>query len=199
MHLRGWASVWDITGNASTVVKGSFGRYYFGIDNTDIHNYAIRAVNASATVPWIDLNGNDQPDYPSEFTASGIIELTSSRRLADDFRSPHADEFSAAVEHSLSDRSSLTARYTYRKNNNLWSSTWAGIPPAAFNIPTTAVDPITGQSVSYWSIDPAFVGVDSVPTLTNQGDNYNRYSGVDLIYARPLRRQVDDHRLSDVL
>ncbi len=189
--VAGWTTVsprlgfaWDIKGDASTVVKGSFGRYYFGIDNADIHSYAIRSIFATAQADWNDLNGNDFPDYPEEFSAAGLIELSSSRRLADDFDSPYADEISASIERALGRRSSLTARYTYRKNNNLWAQTWAGVPPSAWNIASTAIDPITGNTVDYWSLDPTWVGIDNVPTLTNQPDNYNRYHGVDFIYTR---------------
>jgi hypothetical protein len=189
--IAGWTTLsprvgfaWDLMGTGQTVVKGSFGRYYFGIDNADIHSYGIRRVNANARVPWNDLNGNDFPDFPDEFNTTGIVELTSSRRMADDFRSPHADEFNLSIERELTRRSSLSARFTYRKNNNLWAQTWDGIPSSAWNIPSTAVDPITSSTVEYWSIDPAFVGADNVPTLTNQEDNYNRYHGVDFIYTR---------------
>lgn len=189
--IAGWTTLsprlgfaWDLKGDASTVVKGSFGRYHFGIDNADVHSYGIGIVRATAQADWVDLNGNGFPDYPDEFSSAGVRELTNSARLADDFDSPYSDEFNVSVEHALSQRSSITARYSYRKTNNHWARTVTGIPQSAWNIPSSAIDPVTGNTVNYWSIDPAWVGVDQVPTLTNQEDNWNRYSGVDLIFAR---------------
>ena len=189
--VAGWTTVsprlgfaWDVKGDGRTVVKGSAGRYYTGIDNSDMHSYGIRFSNRNATVSWNDLNGNDFPDYPDEFNASGIQTLSSSNQFADDFDTWHSDEVSFAVERGLTDRSSLSARYTYRKNSNLWGVSWAGIPTSAYNIPTTAIDPITDAAVDYWSIDPAFVGVDRQQTLGNHEDDYNRYHGVDFIYTR---------------
>ncbi len=189
--IAGWTTVsprfgvaWDVNSDGRTVVKASAGRYYTGIDNSDVHSYGIRFASRRADVAWDDLNGNDFPDYPAEFSAAGIQTLSSSNQFAADFDSWHSDEVSVAVERALTQRSSLSARYTYRRNSNLWAVSFAGIPLSAYNVATSAVDPITGTTINYWSIDPAFVGVDRVQTLGNQEDNWNRYHGVDFIYTR---------------
>ena len=175
---------WDINGDGRTVAKANYGRYYFGIDNVDIHNYAIPTASSTAEFAWDDLNGNDSPDYPDEFGTRIFQTGVTPRTLADGFESPRSDEISASIERALSRRSSIQLQYTYRKNSNLWGATWANLPPSAYDVPTTAVDPISGNTIEYWSINPAFVGIDRGETLANHSDNFNRYHGVDLIYAR---------------
>jgi hypothetical protein len=55
-------------------------------------------------------------------------------------RTPRSDRL---IERAVGTKVSVSARYTYRKNNKLTATDDLALPNAAFSIPTTATDPIT--------------------------------------------------------
>lgn len=176
--------VYDIGGNSKTVVKATYGRYFSQIEGNRINNTANPNQVSSATYNWTDFNGNDYPDYPNEFVSLVSLSIPQARTITAGLESPFSDEFSTAIERGLTQRMSVSARYTYRKNNRILAETNLALPDAAFSIPTTAIDPITGRTVDYWSLGPDYRTVVNDIVLSQFEENYTRYHGVDFVFDR---------------
>jgi len=176
--------VYDIAGDSKTVLKATFGRYYSQIEGNRINSTANRNGLASATFDWVDLNGNNYPDYPSEFGTLRSLNLPSRKTIEAGIKSPYSDEVSFSVERGLTQRTSISARYTYRKNNRILAETDLGLPDEAFSIASTATDPLTGNLINYWSLGPAYSTVVNDVVLTQFDSNWTRYHGVDLVFDR---------------
>ena len=175
---------YDVRGDSRLVFKGAFGRYYFQVRTSDLNTYSNRNALAQATFDWKDLNGNNVPDYPAEFGTLRSLNLPRSRSIDPDLESPYQDELGASVEFGLTPLTSVSARYTYRKNGRMIAATDLALPDSAYSVPSTAIDPLTGQSISYWSLAPEFRTVVNREQLTQYDNNYRRYHGVDLVYNR---------------
>lgn len=189
--LMGWTTVsprvgivYDVTGNSKTVVKATYGRYFNQIEGNRINNTANRNQISSATYNWTDFNGNNYPDYPTEFVSRVSLSIPQARTITPGLKSPYSDEVSATIERGLTQRMSISARYTYRKNNRILAETNLALPDSAFSIPSTATDPLTGQPISFWSLGPAYRTVVNDIVLTQFDENYTRYHGIDIVFDR---------------
>lgn len=175
---------YDIQGNSRFVVKGTYGRYYFQVRSSDLNAYSNRNALATATYDWNDLNRNNVPDYPAEFGTLRALNLPRLRSIDPNLESPFTNEFTGSLEVGLTQRTSVSARYTYRKNGKIIAATDLALPDSAFSVPSTALDPLTGATLSYWSVAPEFRTVVNQEILTQFDSNYTRYNGLDLVFNR---------------
>jgi hypothetical protein len=176
--------IFDITGDSRNVAKLTFGRYFSQIEGNRVNNTANPNRVAEARFDWVDLNGNNYPDYPGEFGTLRSLILPTANQIDENLESPYSDEVSATYERALTPRTSLSVRYTYRKNQKILAETDRAKPLSAYNVPTTGVDPLTGATIQYWSLDPALRIVPSEIVLTQFDSNWTRYHGVDLVFDR---------------
>jgi hypothetical protein len=175
---------YDIRGDSRLVVKGTYGRYFFQVRSSDLNAFSNQNALATATFDWVDLNGNNVPDYPQEFGTRRSLNLPRARTIDPDMESPYTDEATAAFEMGLTQHSSVSARYTYRNNAKIIAATDLALPLSAYSVPSTATDPLTGNTVNYWSLAPEFRSVVNQETLTQFDDNYRKYHGVDFVFNR---------------
>ncbi len=175
---------WDIAGNSRTVVKASAGRYFSQIEGNQVNNTANANRLASATFDWVDLNGNNSPDYPSEFTRLISLNIPGANTIAPGLKSPYSDELTASIERSLGQLLAVSSRYTYRTNRRIMANTDLALPPSAFSIPSTATDPLTGNIINYWSLGPEFRGITNQIVLAQFDENRSRYHGIDFNFDR---------------
>lgn len=176
--------VYDIAGDSRTVLKASYGRYFFQIRSTDLNAFANPNGVATATFDWTDLNGNRMPDYPGEFGTLRSLNLPRLRSIDPELTAPSSDEFTVAAERALSQSAAVTVRYTYRKNQRMLATTDLALPNSAFSIPSTATDPLTGAPIQYFSLAPQFRTVTNREILTQFDENWTRYHGVDFVFNR---------------
>jgi hypothetical protein len=176
--------VYDLAGDSRTVLKASYGRYFFQIRSTDLNAFANPNGIATATFDWTDHNGNRMPDYPAEFGTLRSLNLPRLRRIDPDLTAPSSDEFTVAAERALSKSAAVTVRYTYRKNHRMLATTDLALPNSAFSIPSTATDPLTGSPINYFSLAPEFRTVTNEEVLTQFDENWTRYHGVDFVFNR---------------
>ena len=177
-------AAYDVTGSSRVVLKASYGRYFFQVRTSDLNSYSNANALATATYDWADNNRNNVPDFPSEFGTLRALNLPRARFIDPDLESPYTDEVTASVEFGLTPLSSFATRYTYRKNNKIIAATDLALPDSAFSIPSTAIDPLTGDTLNYWSLGPEYATVVNREVLTQFDNNFNRYHGVDFIYNR---------------
>ena len=176
--------VYDLAGNSQTVLKASYGRYYFQIRSTDLNAFSNPNGLATATFDWTDHNGDNMPDYPGEFGTLRSLNLPRLRGIDPDLTAPSSDEVTVSAEQALSARTAVTVRYTYRKNYDQLATTDRALPDSAFNIPSTATDPVTGDTINYYSLAPEFRTVTNQEVLTQFDENWTRYHGVDFVFNR---------------
>jgi hypothetical protein len=176
--------VYDIQGDSKTVLKATYGRYFFQIRSSDLNSFANKNGLATAVYDWTDLNGNNYPDFPAEFGVRRSLDLPGRRSIVPGLDSPYSDEFTASVERALSPSISVTARYNYRTNEKQLAQTDLALPDEAFSIPSTAVDPLTGRILDYWSLGPEFASVTNQVVLSQFDSNRTRYHGLDLVFNR---------------
>ena len=175
---------WDIAGDSRTVVKATAGRYFSQIEGNQVNNTANANRLGTATFDWVDFNGNNYPDYPGEFTRLISRNLPGGNTIAPGLKSPYSDEVTAGLERSLTPRLAVSARYTYRTNRRIMANTDLALPPSAYSIPSTAVDPLTGNVINFWSLAPEFRGITNDIVLAQFDENKTRYHGVDFNFDR---------------
>lgn len=190
-NLMGWTTwsprlglVYDISGNSRTVAKMTFGRYFNQIEGNRINSTVNSNGVAEARFDWVDLNGDNYPQR-NEFGTLQSISIPAARGAIDpNLKSPYSDEISAAIEQALGQRVSVSVRYTYRKNNRLLTEDNLALQNDRFTVPSTAVDPLTGATVNYWSVTPGLGTIRNEIILTQFDSNYSRYHGVDIVADR---------------
>jgi hypothetical protein len=176
--------IFDLFGNSRTIAKASFGRYFNQIEGNRINGVANSNGVAEARYDWTDRDGDNYPDA-DEFGTLRSISIPAARgAISPDLESPYSDEVSTSLEHALNQRMSVSVRYTYRKNGKILAETDLALPDSAFTVPSVATDPLTGNTINYWSIDPAIGTVRNNIILTQFDSNYTRYHGVDLVFDR---------------
>lgn len=194
--VMGWTSVtpragftYDVRGNSRTVLKGSYARYDFPVAGSDIVSFANRNGLASATFDWADLNGDSVPQR-NEFGALRSIGLPANRSIQPGLHPPHTDEVVGGVEHALARDISLSAAFTYRQDRDLLASTDLALPLSAYSIVSSAVDPLTGQGVQYFSLGPQYAtGVVNRVVLAQFAENRFKYRGADFTFTKRLDRR----------
>lgn len=176
--------IFDLFGNSQTIAKASYGRYFSQIEGNRINGVANSNGVAEARYDWTDLNRNNYPE-PNEFGTLRSISIPAARgAISPDLESPFSDEVSTSLEHALNQRMSVSVRYTYRKNEKILAETDLALPDSAYTVPTTAVDPVSGSTLSYLSVNPALGTIRNNIILTQFDSNYTRYHGVDLVFDR---------------
>jgi hypothetical protein len=174
----------DLFGNSRTIAKASFGRYFSQIEGNRINGVANSNGVAEARYDWADTNANNYPE-PSEFGALRSISIPAARgAISPDLESPYSNEVSTSLEQALNQRMSVSVRYTYRKNEKILAETDLALPDSAYTVPSTAVDPLTGNTLNYLSINPALGTIRNNIILTQFDSNYTRYHGLDLVFDR---------------
>ena len=112
------------------------------------------------------------------------LNLPAQKTVLSGLTAPIVDEANVTIQHALTARMSISASYTYNKFRNLLAQTDLALPDSAFSIPSTAVDPLTGQTLTYSSLGPDYRTVKNNIALSQFSTNWNRYSGADFAFER---------------
>ena len=170
---------YDLTGTGRTAIKGSFGKY------VEYQNsYASRynpAVESSDTRTWNDMNGDDIAQEnelgPSTNQAFGIRR---NRNPDPDLKRPYNYLYSAAVDHELGSRVSLSVSYNRRTFRRLvWTDNLA-TTHTDYTLVTIADPRNNGQTLPVYNLSAAKLGlINELDTNTNS--NHRTYNGVDIV------------------
>jgi hypothetical protein len=112
------------------------------------------------------------------------LNIPAQKTIVTGMHAPYVDEVNATIQHGLSKNMSVSGSFTYNKFNDLLAQTDLALPDSAYSIPSTMADPLTGQTVNYWSLGPDFRVVRNNIVLNQFSDNWYRYKGVDLAFDR---------------
>ncbi len=181
-------AAFDVTGDAKTVLKGTYGLYTFNpsVDFADPYN---QNSLESTVYRWRDLNGNRDydtgevnlstsgPDFVSRTGASNV-------RLSPDLQQPVTKEISAQLEREVLPNVSLKAVYVHKTIKNLYATVNTLRPYEAYDVALNRQDP----------------GPDGVIGTADDGGfltlfDYNPvYRGAAFVGNAPANRSIDPDR-----
>ncbi len=112
---------WDIVGDGKSVLKVSFGRYYYN-PSTDVSSLENPVGQAARRYQFNDLNGNRILDGPHELgsaltTLGGAGFVTVDRNL----EHPYGQAINTSFERELAESFSARASYVYKTQRNVWA------------------------------------------------------------------------------
>jgi hypothetical protein len=190
--------VYDVTGDARTLLKAGYSRYYWQLW-VDKGQQAGVAGNRSRTHAWIDRNGDRQ------FTIDELGDLLSAedpragRSIEPDLAPTFTDEFTVGFARELAANLSVAGTYMYRKDKDLSWTINPGISPADYS-PVVGTDPgpdgrrgtaDDGGAITFFEIDAAKRGLSPNLIATRPGFE-QEYQGFELTLNR---RYADNWQL----
>lgn len=195
----------DLTGDAKTVVKATYGLYNFNpsVDFADPYN---QNSLESTVYRWRDLNGNR--DYDSgevDLSASGpdFVSRTGARNvgLNRDLNQPATQEMSAQLEREVMSNFSVKAVYVHKQISNLYANVNTLRPYSAYNVVLNRQDPgpdgvlgsaDDGAFMTLYDYDPAYRGAAFVAdTPMNRAGNRDKYQTIEVTAHKRRARDFD--------
>ncbi len=178
--------VWDVTGDKRTSIRLSAGRYY----NALLNQHVLAANRGQAgfqEFDWIDRNG----DRIFQDGEQGTLR-NDTRASFDDFdpnlRQPYTDSFHISVDRSLGNSFLVSIAGIYKRERDIVEGINVAVPFSAYN-PISVINPIDGQPLTIFALDPSYQGVRRVRLLTNPTDPMRLkrdYYGVEMMARRRM-------------
>lgn len=184
LAFKNWAprfsAIYDVFGNGKTAVKANVSKYISILGNGQADLYNPLGVQTDSRT-WTDRNGDLFPQY-SEVGPSTISNFgTRAPRLQD----PNVErekqlEYSASLQHQLTNKVALTAGYYHRTFYDLNQTVNTLVNPETDYTPVKIADPRgNGQTITIYNLLPSKFGqtnfVDSTSTK-----NRAYWDGIDL-------------------
>lgn len=129
---------WDLFGDTKTVLRLSYGRYYFN-PSTDLVGLVNPSTRTFKRYSWNDKNG-DREWSPDELTLIAVVG-GQNRTLDPNIKNSYTDEFTAGLERELFRDFSLRFNFIRKFEKRRWNSFPLHAPFSAYNIPVTVTDP----------------------------------------------------------
>ncbi len=189
---------YDLTGDAKTLVRAGYSRYYERRDSGDI-TFNNAAAVSEIDYPWSDLNGDqfvqaDEIDtsrilFLNNFNPAAPDSLSSPNVVDPDYRAPVTDELIVGIERELMPDFAIGASYIYRVSSNwIWQDRlWTGVRVPYVGVSAEDFVPVDfafeGQELTYYELPfPRPAGEH----LTNWPDYRQRYQGVEVTGRKRL-------------
>jgi hypothetical protein len=165
-------ATYDLTGDGRTVLKASWGRFYFnpGITLADAVN--VNTANQYADHVWNDLNGDRVFQDGEAGTQVAKFGGTAGASIDPNLRNSYNDEVSLFVEQALISDLGVRAGFVRKGDRDGWQQVNASRPYSNFNIPVTVVDP--GPDGVYGNGDDASVAAFNLSDTTTPARNTTR-------------------------
>jgi hypothetical protein len=180
---------YDLFGNGRTAIKVSVSKYaqnnatgYPSTYNPMISDTDLRT--------WSDLNrDNIAQDNEIGLSQNRNFGIRQNRFPADDISRPYEMEYTARLEKQIGPSASVTGGYFRRGYHRLITSTNLAVGLADYT-PITIANPLGGDSVTVYSLNPAKLGLVNIldSTSTENSRTYNGVEGnLDVRLTRRLR------------
>jgi hypothetical protein len=184
------AGAYDLFGNGKTALKANAGKYVASQAAGYAQNFNGMS-GTTQTVTWTDLsrngtiydaNGNIEVNEVGPRTANfGQVTVRPDPALA----RPNNWEYSAAIQHELLPRTSITVGFYHRDfynlqvvdNQNVGPADWTSFPIAT---PTDPRLPLSGQPIPLYTLSQAKVGVATDNLYTYSTQNTSTYNGFEV-------------------
>jgi hypothetical protein len=184
------AAAYDLFGNGKTALKANAGKYVASQAAGYAQNFNGMS-GTTQTVTWTDLsrngtiydaNGNIEVNEVGPRTANfGQVTVRPDPALA----RPNNWEYSAAIQHELLARTSITVGFYHRDfynlqvvdNQNVSAADWTSFAIATPNDPRL---PLSGQPIPLYTLNQAKVGIATDNLYTYSTQNTSSYNGFEV-------------------
>jgi hypothetical protein len=172
---------YDLTGNAKTVLKGSFSTY-MGNEATGL----AERVNPlffddSNRCAWSDTN-SDLYAQANELSRCTGWSGGATTILDPDLRRPFNREFSIGIEHELAANLRTAVMFHHRQQRDLYAIQNRAVPYDSY-IPVVITNPLTDAPLTIYNQNPATRGMQD-NLLTNSSKLETSYSGMEISFVR---------------
>lgn len=184
----------DPTGHQKWVLRADYGRFYDRIDGTT-YAFASEAPQGTVTYNWNSPSGSTAFSFSPAALATEIGSLVSDTRprtfgvIDPNLKMPYTDSFNVGVQHDLGHGWGITVNGILKLQRDLYSQVNLANPfPSAYNL-VPVINPLTGQTMTIYSIKPSFQVLPPNNELTNPsylGRLYDDYNGLEVVIRRPL-------------
>jgi hypothetical protein len=148
-------AIYDIQGDGKTVLKASWGRFYFnpGVNLADAVNPNSSTQYADYT--WNDLNGDRVYQEGEEGVQTTNFRFTgvASSSIDPDLKNSYTDDASFFIEREVMTDLGVRVGYVWKKDNDGWQQIVPSRPFDAYNIPVTVTEATTGQTFNLFNLD----------------------------------------------
>jgi hypothetical protein len=184
------AGAYDLFGNGKTALKANAGKYVASQAAGYAQNFNGMS-GTTQTVSWSDLDRNG-----TIYDASGNIQVNEVGPRTPNFGQVTVRpdpalargynwEYSAAIQHELMPRTSVTVGFYHRDfynlqvvdNQNLSAADWSSFPIAT---PTDPRLPLSGQAFPLYTLNQSKVGVATDNLYTYSTQNTSTYNGFEV-------------------
>lgn len=198
-------AAYDVFGNARTVVKGGWARYYHMRSSDDLQ-IANKNTISQARYRWRDLNGNRDYDSGevnldpngSDFidrTLRGIGSAFGGGLINPDTTQRYQDELLLSIEQQLTSNWAARVTGVYAEAKNQWRLANSLRPYDVYNIPITNPDPgpdgvrgtadDTGNLITYYEYPASLAGIAfQKPWIVNDDRANSTFKTVEFQVAR---------------
>ena len=190
---------WDVNGNGTSKVSGSFAKYYeqipqrmairtFGNENYVQYNHTVAWNPTIATTPWTSVKGYVPGSYPAT-PSSNFSTGWSHDPQQDNIKLPQRVEFQLGYDQQISSSTILGIHGHYRKLTNPIEDSEI-TQPGGNGIPSDPNDTISGGQALLWNPHSGSVSwTDNAGKHVNVADSgyptaFNDYKAVDFSYTR---------------
>jgi hypothetical protein len=172
-------AAYDLFGDATTAIKGSFSKYYASVTNQ--YSFYKPLANQTDIRNWRDLNGDDiAQDDEIGASNNSRFGLAPDRRKDPDLKRPYNYEYTVAVDRQLTPNVSVSGAWFRRDVHNRAKTDNLLIAPsdyAAFQVP----NPLTGAPLTIYNLNRAKQGQQDLfdTTATDRDLNRQGYTGYE--------------------
>ena len=171
---------YDLTGNARTVLKGSFSKYV-GNEAAGLAESTNPLFYQTSRCAWTDTN-NDLYAQDHELSRCSGFSGGSTTTTDPNLRRPFNREYSLGIEHQLSANLRVSVMYHRREQRDLRTSVNRAVPTERY-IPVTITNPVTNEPLTIYNQDPATVGLQD-NYLENRPELDTAYNGIEVSFLR---------------
>jgi hypothetical protein len=197
-HLVTWSTfaprigaIYDLTGKAKTLIKGSYDRYYYQLWTT-IGQAASTAGVRSYTYSW--TNPTNQPFNVSQLGAllSHTDPSTTPVTIDPKIKATYTDEYTIGFSQEVIRNMAVNAEFIYRKDNALPWAINTNLSPADYTAvigtdpgPTgVAGGPGSGKQLTFYNLNSAYLAFSSPNLETTRVGFQQEYRGFEVQVIR---------------
>jgi hypothetical protein len=183
-------AIYDLTGKAKTLVKASYGRYYWQLW-TNQGSQASTAGDRIYTYQWNDLNGDKQFQQGEQGNLLSVSDPSANPVTIDKkLKATFTDEFTGGFSQELMPNLAVQASFIYRKDHDVPWKINPGISPGDYTA-ITATDPgpdgssgagSNGQ-LTFYQLDPSKTKL-SPNYITTRPGYTQQYQGFEIQVIR---------------
>jgi hypothetical protein len=182
-NMSTWAprlgAVWDMWGQHKYVLKFSFGRWYDRVLSVPIPS------GGSATYEWRDVNGDGRFQAGEQGALRSSSVRTSgawdpSQIVDPNLKNPYTDSYDVGMEVELSRGYALVVTGIFKRETDLIGQITPARPESAYK-PIQAVNPLSGQPITIYALDPAFRTASAIRLTTNPPGLKRTYNGLEIV------------------